>query len=696
MASVTPAAPASLPMCAPDARREKPSTSLADRRTALEALAKGQSSEALASLEEALRKRPTDLAAFTFRAAVSAERNALREEITKRAERTRPEALPAIAPPHKTLARVETLPKLGAVTLKRLSEERHNSDLYAFLEQKKLPNVFQPPQAPDMLSLLPESLGELSMGAIRYFEGHNIVDYGPAVVMIADDGGATRSLSLLAPITEGFKAVLKPSAPPRPADAPAQAASPIQIDPTSINPHVRFSAVLGSLLVAELAHDGDGLAAKPDGFLVAYDLVTDKLAWVSDASVANAYSFHASGGRIVAAFSRTTEEERRVARASYTKAPAGDAKLVVIDASTGKTVATAPLAGRVDHVLGTKDRIFAWGDEGVETFEITAAAPSPKTELGGLVKLEAGVSAIPVGDVTRCWLTNAAIALDHRDGPALLEIARVLPEASSLSRGLQAAGEFFEDRAAGRAGLDLTEVEPVLVHPLPAPKVKSGGAKVAARRFVPVKETELFYPSPTQEPKKGVSRPLFAVNIYPNGPSHLYPPAFGLAELLWVVRRDRSVVLAYGSRFVVTLRDDAVQKTFDLAPFWLTDAPPLAGPRPVAFMTFLDDRLLVVNNPTSYDPASSTAFISSLDPDSGETVWRTEAGVLARQPIFFEDHVVTLLVRGKTSELVAFRRVDGQATTKVSFPEVAMDIAWDGRGAVVVTLPKEKKYFTFR
>lgn len=687
---------AKLPACTPDPRGEKPSASLASRQKAVEALSKGNNQEGLASLVEALRQRPTDLAAFTFHAAAEAERNVQREALTKRAERMKPEALPAVAPPQKTLARFEGAPKPGAVTLKRLSEERHNSDFYAFLERNKLPNPFLSPKSADVLARLPESIGDLGMGAVRYFEGHTLVDYGPAVLLIADDGGAVRSLSFLDPLTEGFKAVLKPPTPPSvPADVPAQVPPSIQVDPTSINAHIRYAQVLGSLLVVELGHDGDGFAARPDGFLLGYDLLTDKVAWVSDAATGTAYNFHASGGYIVAAYSKTTDEERRAARAAYTKPPPGDAKLVVLDAATGKTVATAPLSGRADYVFGTKDRLYAWGDESYETFEITAAAASPKVELGSLTKLEGGSSSIPIGDSTRCWLTNAAVALDHRDAGALLSLAQVLPAGASLTKGLQAAGEFFEERAAGRPGIDLTEAEPILVRPLGTPKVKSGGASVATRRFVPAKESELYYPNPGLELKKGETRPQFVVNVYPNGPSHLYPPAFGLEGIIWAARRDDAVVLAYGSRFVVSLRNDAIEKVFDFSPFGQVD-PTATDSRPLAFMTYLDDYLLVVNNPPSHDPKASAAFISAIDPKSGETVWRTEAGVLARQPLIFQDHIVALVNRGSASELVAFRRVDGQPAVRLSFPEVATDIGWDGRGAIFVTLPKERKYFTFR
>lgn len=681
--------------------------SLASRQKALDSLAKGKNAEALEALTEALGKRPTDLAAFTFRAAAEAERNALRQELSKRAEKLKPTELPTAAPPHKTFAKVDKLPKLGAVTLKRLSEERHDGDSYAFMDRNKIHNSYVEPPGSDSLAHFPEMMGELNMGTVSYYPDHTIVAYGPAVLMVADGEGALRGLNLLPVITEGFKAVLKPAAPaavPDPAVPVAMptampvAPPPPMIDPAGINAHIQHAHVIGSVLVAQLSHDGDGLGAKPDGFLVGYDLAADKLAWISDAGVATAYTFHAAGGYVVAAFSKTTDEERRIARTAYTKPPAGDAKLVVIDVSTGATVATTPLQSRADYVFGTKDRVFAWGDESIETFEITAAAPPPKLDLGSLTKIDGGVSSIPAGESTRCWLANAAIALDQRDGKALLDVARVLPEEASLTKGLRAAGEFLEERAAGRPGIDLTEVEPVPVKPLAMPKLKTGGPRVSVtpRRFVPVKESELYYPSGREELKKGEKRQLFAINAWPSGPSHLYPRELGVESIHWASRDGDDVVLAYGQRYVALIKANAVDKILDFGPFGLTDAPPASGYRPLTFITYVDDRVLLVNNPAAYNPKASTAFLASVDPKTGETVWRTEAGVLARQPIIFEEHVVALINRATTSELVAFRRQDGQAVLKQSFPELASDIGWDGRGAIFVTLPKEKKYFTFR
>jgi hypothetical protein len=699
-----PKPPPQLPPCTPDERKEKASASLEARQRGVDALAKGKVADSIEAFREGLAVRPSDLASFTFRSAADRERELAREALSKATEKMKPVEAAAIAPPNKTVAKADKLPKIGAVTMKRLSEERHDHSTATFLKRVSIDDPFSAQPGFDAISHFPQELGELGMGSGQYYPDHTIIHYGPALLMVGDNAGGIRAINLLAPLTEGFRAVLKPAAAPPPPPAtssPASIPPPPMVDSSSINAEVRFAKVVGSLLVAQLSHEGDGISVKPDGFLVGFDLATDKLAWVSDAKISNAYAFYASGAYLVTAFGTTTNEERSRARQAYTKPPAGDSKLVVIDLATGKTVTTAPLAGRADYVYGKGNRVYAWEEDSIETFEITESPAAPKTELGSLSRFEAGAIAIPSGDNTKCWLRNAAVAFDHRDGPALLAIAKVLPEDASLTKGLAAAGEFFVDRAGGRPGLDLTEIEPITFSPIASAKVRTDGPKktVPTKRFTPVKESELYYPSGKQpDLKPGEKRAEFAQNAYPNGPSHKYPREYGIESIHWVWRNEKTAYMAYGQRYVAIANDDVVSKVIDFAPFGSkVGVKEVAdGYRPLAFITFLDQSLLLVTNPSTYDPKASTAYLAMVDPSTGTTLWRTEAGVLARPPIIFEDYVVTVVNRGTSSEVVAFRRHDGQAGIRQSFPEPATDFGWDGRGALFITLPKERKYFTFR
>lgn len=702
-AAESPTKPApQLPPCTPDERKEKASASLDARTRGIDALSAGKVPDAIEAFREGLSIRPSDLASFTLRSAAERERELAREALSKAIEKMKPLEVASIAPPNKTPAKADKLPKIGAVTMKRLSEERHDHDTASFLKRVDIDDPYAAQPGTDALSHFPQELGDFGMGAAQQYADHTIVHYGPALVMVGDTAGGIRAINLLAPLTEGFRAVLKPAAAPPPLPTPSPASiPPPMVDSSSINVEVRFAKVVGSILVAQLSHEGDGMSVKPDGFLVGFDLATDKLAWVSDAQVSNAYAFYASGAYAVGAFSTTTNDDRTRARQAYTKPPAGDSKLVVIELATGNTVTTTPLAGRADYVYGKGNRVYAWEEDSVETFEITESPAAPKTELGALVRFEQGAVAIPPGDNSKCWLRNAAVAFDHRDGPALLAIAKVLPEEASLTKGLVAAGEFFVDRAGGRPGLDLTEVEPITFSPLASAKVRTDGPKktVPSKRFTPIKESELYYPSgKTTELKPGQKRAEFAQNAYPNGPSHLYPREYGIESIHWVWRSDKTAVMAYGQRYVAIAKDDVASKVVDFAPFGSKagEKEVAGGYRPLAFVTYLDQSVLLVTNPQSYDPKAPTSYMAMVDLATGTTLWRTDAGVLARPPIIFEDYLVTVVNRGTSSELVAFRRHDGQAAVRVSFPEAATDFGWDGRGALFITLPKERKYFTFR
>ncbi len=669
------------------------------RKRALEALSTGKLAPAVDSLQEALTDSPTDLAAFTFHSAGEADRTALRLELDKAAETLKPIETGAVAPPQRSIVALPKVPKLGSVTLKRVGQERHDGDSNGFLERTKIHNPFKEAPGKDPLVHFPNEIGELFQGKAEHHEDHVVVHYGPALVLVGDGAGGLRGVSFLPALTEGFKAVLKPAA--APASLPAHVSPSQQVVLSDrIDVEVRSAKVVGSLLVAQLSHEGDELSVKPDGFLVGFDLATDKVAWVSDAGLATGYGFFTTGAYAVVASGSLTATQRYEAQRAYTKLPPSDAKLSVIDLGTGRVVASAPLADRPTQVFGKGDRVFAWSDESVETFEITAGPPAPKVELGSLSKLESQIVSVPVGPHTACWLRNAAVALDHRDAKGVLAVAAALPADTSLHKALTAAGEFLAERAAGQPGLDLTEVTPVALSPHPVAKIRTDGPKkvVTAKSFAPVKETELLYenvPAPVLPGKKPPKRVEHPTQMFPSGRSDHYPRVYGVENIQWAYKDGDDAFLSYGQRYVAVVKRDAVVKVVDLLPF---GAPkdPARGYRPLAFVSMFDRALLLVTQPQVYDPKASTAFLASVDPVTGATLWRTEAGVLARHPLVFEEYVVTVVIRGSGSELVAYRRHDGQLATRVSFPDLATDFGWESRGAIFVTLPKEKRYFTFK
>jgi hypothetical protein len=688
------AAPAALPACTPDPRAEKSSASLAARQKGLAALAAGDPAAAEHALRTALRARPSDLAAFTLHSVAAFEKEALRKELSKSTSKIAPAVAAKVAPPHKTLAKVDKIRPAGAVTIKRVSEERHDDRTGNLLDRVGIKSPFAAVDGPDPMVPFPLEMGELTAGGGTFHPDHTIVKYPPGIVMISGQGGGLRAVDLVASVAEGFQSVLggKSASPSAPGAA--------RIDTSRIHAGVEHAQVIGPLLVAQLSHDGDGGAAKPDGFLLGFDLSTGKVAWVSDAGVANGSHFYATGSVIVTSFGTATWADRNRAKNSYTTLQETDAKLNVIELGTGRLVASAQLGARALNVWGKGTRIYAWGPEKVEIFELSDAPAPAKAELGALTPVEAKRPVAPAGDAA-CWLRNATVALDHRDGAAVLRVASVWPEDGALAKALVAAGEFLNERAAGRSGVDLTEVEITFSSPAPGPKTwqKAPRKAVEPRRLTPVKEADLMAPPPAKKPATPAERVEQPEYGFPRSKTGGYPPAFGLTYLRWANERDKDAFLAFSGRFVAMVRDGAAVKVIDFMPWGigLAGAQP-ADPdyAPLEYLSMFDDAILLVTSPPQYEAKTSTAVLASVDPASLAVLWQSPAGVLSVPPLVFSEHVVTVLNRPGAAELVAFRRHDGEIVSRAALPDPGLRLEWDRRGAVAVTLPNERRFYTFR
>ncbi|MBK6515157.1 MAG: hypothetical protein IPG04_13785 [Polyangiaceae bacterium] len=644
-ASPAPTASAPKDTCAPEARKPKASPALEVRVSGVEALAKGKPQVALQAFTKAMDHSPSDVVAFALHAAATADVAEERLRSGRSFGRLKPLAIEPVAPPHKNLSKAAASPP---VTLKPAGEEVHNGDWFGWVLGQGLANPLEFGVGGEVPPMFGSTFGEQPVFATYMKPSVSVVRYGPGLLVTGIEGKGLRALQVEPLIAAAFEASTK--------NAPVD----------SIWAEVRFVDVVGSTLLATIAHEGDGLKTKSEGFLVGFDLEKDKIAWVTDAGVGNAHATYATGAHVVTAFSEGTTS-----------------KVNVIDVATGAVVASESVPDRVFYVIGDGPKVWAWTNTKVYRFTLSSAPAVPEARLGALV-WESGEVASGLDDIQRCWLDNAVIALDHRDGPAVLAAVDHLPSDSSARKALEAAGDFLVARAQGASGLDLTERTPIPAEaPAGAVVGKDAGTKVAApKRLVAIKDPAL---EPLKPPFLEAPAPLYSTMRL-----DLFPMRYANTSLEGAFAHGGKTFLNYGRRFVATLEGDELKSLVDLKPLLAS-----SGPAPAAtmyFFTLVDGVAYGVVLP----PGSPTGFIVALDPQTGKVLWKTATTIFPRPFMVFGGHLLAAQNQGKTGELVMLRLADGQVASTTKTKEPINDLGWDGRGAIYVMLQGKREHFTLK
>lgn len=629
--------------CSPDARTIKSG----HRATGLERVAARKYQQALSELELALDEKPSDLGAFSLHAIAEAEVAAARADASKLYLRLKPSKVEPVAPPRKLLIKAD---KAQAVTLKQIKEASYGGDWLAWAEGAGIKSALGFGSSDETAGAFPDSFGELGLVG-SYFDGEAMVArYGQATIVVRHETLGLRAVDLDKQVVEAFRSSVAGGV------------------PDSIFPEVRFAAVVGSTLVVELAHEGDGANVKSDGALLAYDLELDKVRWVSDLRVSNTYTFFTTGSHVVVAF----EDDKTTS-------------LAAVDVATGEVVAKQSLPFAADHIVG-KGKAFhvSGGGDKVVTFELSQAPERPQPKLGQTLALLPAAQPTVIVPMA-CFLGNALVALDQRDGKSLMAIASQLPDTSSAGKVLKAAAEFLSARAEGTAGLDLTEAQPTPVAYVEGPLVMKG-AKLAAvtKRAVTAKDPTV---QPPKAPFPEGPRQLYAAKRY-----DIYPQRYGVGGIHGAYAWGNELGLLYGNRYVVVVVGDEVKRVYDLAP--LLGPGGKGGKTATSFSTVIEGVLYAVVSPTAgYGSGGSSAYVAAVDLKTGKVLWRTAPGVVTSPFSIFGDALVTATTKNGRSSLVLHRLGDGQLLQTTPLTDVASSLGWDSRGVLYVGAANNKKQF---
>lgn len=648
--ATAPAAPKVTP-CDPDKRPPKTTLAQEERTKGVTALAQSKPADAMKSFEKVMDQNPSDIVAFTLHIAATADMAEERQRAGRTFGRLKPLKVEGAVPPHKLLVKADKAP---ATTFKKTAEEKNNGDFYSWLMQMGLDNRAVLGDGGEMPSMFGPAFGDMPMYASQFTEDYGLVRYGPGLLVLGEETQGMRAVQLEFLLVDVFKDQTKLA------------------QPETVFPEARYVTVVGSTLLAELAHDGDGQNVKGDGVVVAIDLLEDKIRWISDWKVGNSYSVYTTGTHYVTAF---TEQ-------------AGPGKINVLDIATGDLVASEAVPFRVDYIVGKGNKVYVWGYEKTLTFELSSAPALPPAKLGRLVK-DDSVGGAKLDPGQQCWLANAALALDHRDGKGVLAAIEHLPEDTSATRALQAAGDFLIARASGTPGIDLTEKQAVAAQYVADAFTRKDGPKstTAPKRLTKAKDPIANPPKPPYPPPP--------TPLYSNMRLDVFPMRYGMWNIEGGFPKGEDVILIYGRRFVVTLRGSVVQSIVDLKPLLGPEAD--KTPTPLYFVTVLDGVLYGVVTPGGgYGPGSEKSYVVAMDPTSGKVLWRSASGVFPRPFQVFGDLMLFAKSDGKTGELVAVRYADGQVVSSMPFKDPIIEFSWDSRGLIYVQTKAGREYYALK
>lgn len=685
VASAAPRAPKQVEAdapCTPDARPEKVGPGHEKRRTGVTALGAGKLSEAVDALTQALEADPTDLSSFALREAASTDLSEQRRRSGGSFAQLKPVVLEALAPPQKSTRAVDAAPapKLAIVS------EQAQPDFNAWVASIGVESPIESVTTGEGGEVFAPSIGELDLSANFHGSDLDGARYGQSLLVFGSDARGLRAVNLELALQTAFKDKLT--------KLPGVA-------PESILPEVRFATVVGSTLIAQFAHEASP-PAKADAVVAGFDLEHDKPLFVTDSEVGNSYSGYATGTHYVTAF---TDEN--------------GGSIQVVELASGKVVATVPVKQRIDYVLGKGGDVYAWSALTTLSLSLSPAPARAEPNLGATRRSNLP-KATALSEATRCRLTNAVVALDHRDGEALSAISDELlrgpsaTQVASTAKALRGAADFLRMRADGTPGVDLTEKKPTPMVFVDGPLVLKDKSRAVSKRLVPVKDATLNAPLPPNAMEDGLvdrKRPWARLPqptpLYSSVRLDFYPQAYGSWSAVSAFRYEDDVVLDYGSRFLAIVRKNQVESILDSKPLLGPEAgsTSAANVAPISFLTMLDGTLYVLISSVSSYGQLGAGYVAALDRRSGKILWRTRAGMLTRPFIVFDDVLVTVdtgagrkgdaATKG-SGAVVLLRLSTGQELQTVPLKETPIDFGWDSRGAIFVTGAKGRELFSLK
>lgn len=444
---------------------------------------------------------------------------------------------------------------------------------------------------------------------------------------------------------------------------------------------ITYADVTGKTLIVSAAYNGYAkLSGGKNGYVAAFDTESGKLSWSSEALSSNTGGLYVTARHVVSGYGFTAEPDF----------------LFVFDLATGAVAQRLPVKSGPEWIVHRDGNLFVRTYDVDYVFRLDGPNdPAPRPELAP--RADEMPPASQAAD-RRCWIEYGLAAIDRKSetdlGRAVQALATGRADAP-IAEAFRAASSRLANTATG---LDLTATKPVVVaappwsaalvtpartaQASPAPRL----TRVASRAADPRRVLERKPPQPNE--------PVFLAPVeqgaLPPGVRSDIPSRYGNDTLRAVLPSGARTLLVYGTRYLVSVSGNTVERIFDLSSFLM---PPKVNPQwkefaeqDVTYAQVDGGVVYVCNGGGSYakEVFGKKAFVSALDFATGKLLWRSEPLVCGGTFAMYGDYLVTGY--GFTAEpdnVVLLRLRDGKTMQKVSVESAPHGFVLDA-GRIVV------------
>jgi hypothetical protein len=410
---------------------------------------------------------------------------------------------------------------------------------------------------------------------------------------------------------------------------------------------VWYVALAGNALYVQFAFNGYSKdAGGKNGFVAAFDAERGTLLFSSDPLTGGMSTFTIVGGSLITGYGFTSEPS----------------SLFVMDARSGKITQKIPLAHGPDSIVKKGDQLLVRAHDKDLVYKLSATdAPTPPS-------LAAGNVPPASSDADVCWLLAAASALDKNDAAAVTAASEQLARSMPKQDAAKAVAQLGADAKNARYDVVISAPTVLREPPWRSVTVKASRASGAVPHVARIGDAPPDLHA-ENEPGYGIERTRWSKML---AEKYGVPEDYGLAHLSEVNVGPDHMMLIYGGRYLAMLSGPRTRRVFDMDAF---RHPPDPDPTwkkfsetDVTHAEVVGGVLYVCNGGGSYakEVHGKKAFISALDPSSGELLWRSDPLVCGHDFVVVGGGIVTGY--GFTDEpdfVYVIDRATGRTTQKV-------------------------------
>lgn len=438
---------------------------------------------------------------------------------------------------------------------------------------------------------------------------------------------------------------------------------------------VTNAQLVSDLLLVQLSYNGyASLSGGRNGYLVAYEIDTGRLRWLSPALSANANNFVVIGDSVITGYGFTAERDY----------------LFNYDLKSGALLQRLPLRSAPNLFAVRDQRLFLRAYNMDYEFDISGAPA--KASLDKVEKSQAIVDS-----KVRCLVRNAASAIDERDEAALNIAMGGLESLSGVRGSMLAVLHMTATSMPGTADAILADIWSTVPIRIAVPSWKHTVTSPTRARPTARAPKLAKTHSESADPLRALDerpfradQPSFIPPIekgrLPFGAPEFIPSTYGITTLNAIIPSGKRLLLIYGGRYLVSVVGMQTEFVFDL------DAlrhPPKADPQrkefaeqDATYAQVVDDTLYLCNGGGSYarEVYGKKGFISAIELATGAIRWQSDPLRCNATFAVVGEYLATGY--GFTNEpdfLYLLRLADGKTVSKAKLNSGPDSVSFDGK-----------------